>query len=335
MFRAVIAGCRNIARVHAAVLHAMENVTIAAFADVVLSRAEEFQKEYGGNVYTSIEEMLDKEKPDVLHICLPHYLHVPVTEMALKKGVKVFMEKPPVITWEEYEHLAQIQDEKRLGICFQNRYNPCSRKAKEIIDSGAAGKVLGCRGLVTWYRDLEYYTSRDWRDKIATAGGGMLANQSIHTMDLMNYISGGKPVAVMASNKQHHLAGQVEVEDMMEARIQYENGAIGYYFGTSGYIEDSPPIIEIFCENMKIRVEDPELTVIYPDGRKEQPELPKVKTLGKGYWGSGHGACIGAFYEALEKGEKAPVAWEDVKDIANLMLSAYEAAESGTEVKLR
>ena len=328
-FKSVIAGCGGIARVHAAVLNGMENVNLSAFCDIIPERAEKLKEKYGGNVYSSIEEMLEREKPDVLHICLPHYLHVPVAVSALKKGIKVFMEKPPCIDASQLRELAEAQTDRTLAVCFQNRYNACVQYAKELIESGKAGKVLGCRGYVTWHRPEEYYTLSGWRGKLSTEGGGALINQSVHTLDLMTYLT-GKPLRAEASIQNHHLKGIIEVEDMMEAYVEYENGAVGSFYATTAYHTDETPLIEIDCEKMKLRMEDPALTIIYPDGRREEPELAgSAAALGKSYWGTSHTECIKEFYTAAEKGRSFDTSLDKIMDTARLMLTCYDSARNG------
>ena len=332
--RAAIVGCGVIADVHARCLQQMGNCSIVAFADIKKERAKGFAERFGGNVYTDYEEMLKQEKPDVLHICTPHYLHVPMAIAGLEAGVNVFMEKPPVISWEQLKNLkaAVAQARGKLGFCFQNRYNLCVHKAKELMESGAAGKVLGARGLVTWHRDASYYTESGWRGSLETEGGGVLINQSIHTLDLLHYIL-GKPLAAEASMSNHHLKGVIEVEDTMEAYIQFEQGTASFY-ATTAYCADVPPLIEIACENMRIRMEDPGLTIYHKDGRIEIPDLCKMPVLGKSYYGSGHTSCIGDFYDCVETGRHFPQELGDMEDSIRLMLAVYESARTGKVVEI-
>lgn len=334
MMRAAIVGCGVIAEVHARCLQQMENCSIVAFADIKKERAEGFAERFGGNVYTDYKEMLKQEKPDVLHICTPHYLHVPMAIAGLEAGVNVFMEKPPVISWEQLKNLkaAVAQAKGKLGFCFQNRYNLCVHKAKELMENGVAGKVLGARGLVTWHRDASYYTESGWRGSLETEGGGVLINQSIHTLDLLHYIL-GKPLAAEASMSNHHLKGVIEVEDTMEAYIQFEQGTASFY-ATTAYCADVPPLIEIACENMRIRMEDPGLTIYHKDGRIEVPDLCKMPVLGKSYYGSGHKSCIGDFYDCVETGRHFPQELGDMEDSIRLMLAVYESARTGKVVEI-
>ena len=122
--RAAIIGCGNIARVHAGCLEKNGCVQLAAVCDVAGDRAKSLAGDHGANWYTSYEEMLDQEAIDVVHICTPHYLHVPMTIDCLKRGKNVFLEKPPVISQSQLDELELAPHIERAGICFQNRYNP-------------------------------------------------------------------------------------------------------------------------------------------------------------------------------------------------------------------
>ncbi|HJA91700.1 MAG TPA: Gfo/Idh/MocA family oxidoreductase [Candidatus Eisenbergiella merdipullorum] len=333
--KAAIIGCGTIAAVHAESITRLEGASLAAAADIRPERAKAYAGKYGCRAFLSLEEMLEEEKPDVLHICTPHYLHVPMTEYALKRGVHVFCEKPPVISKEQLARLEKAVSEGpgRAGFCFQNRYNPSVLYVKELLASGKPGRIKGARGIVTWNRGEAYYTQSGWRGRLETEGGGALINQAIHTMDLLGVFL-GKPVSVEAQTANHHLPGIIEVEDMMEAYIRYENAAACFY-ATTAYTEDAPPLIELSCENMVIRIEDQDVTLRYRDGRRERPTLDRKQALGKSYWGSGHMDCIADFYHCLETGERFAQDLEGVRDTVRLMLASYASAqEKGKEKRL-
>ena len=327
--KAVIVGCGNIGAVHAESIRRLEGASLCAAADIRPERAASYAEKYGCRAYASLEEMLEKERPDVLHICTPHYLHVPMTAYALQRGIHVFCEKPPVISEEQLDALTRAAAEGpgRAGFCFQNRYNPGVLFIRELLASGRLGKIKGARGIVTWNRGEAYYTQSGWRGRLETEGGGALINQSIHTMDLLGVFL-GKPVSVEAQTANHHLPGVIEVEDMMEAYIRYADAAACFY-ATTAYTEDAPPLIELSCEKGIVRMEDPEVTVIWPDGRREHPETVRKQALGKSYWGSGHLDCIADFYRCLRTGERFAQDLDGVRDTIRLMLAAYRSAAKG------
>lgn len=332
--RTALVGCGGIAAVHGKVLSNMANCELVGFADIIPERARKFADEYGGRAYSSLEEMMEAEKPEVLHICTPHYLHVPMAIYGLTHGAHVFMEKPPAITNEQFTQLeaAAEASDRKLGVCFQNRYNPCVQTVKKLLESGEAGKVLGARAFVTWHREAPYYTESGWRGSLTTEGGGVLINQSVHTLDLLVYLL-GQPVWTDACLANHHLKGVIEVEDVMEANIRFADSTACFY-ATTAYCTDEAPLVEINCEKMKIRMEDPRVELIFPDKTRKELETEELAPLGKGYWGSGHGACIGDFYSAIEEGRTYPQEIKGIKDTARLMLAMYESAREGHAVQL-
>lgn len=334
--KSAIVGCGSIAQVHGNVLTNWVNTKLVGAADTDVQKADAYAAAWNTKSYTSLEEMLRMEEPDVLHICTPHYLHVPMAEYALERGIHVFMEKPPAISREQLARLehAAAQTQASLGLCYQNRFNPSVREARRILHSGQAGRILGARGLVTWHRDDAYYTDSTWRGCLATEGGGVLINQAIHTMDLLQYLL-GRPVSVEASMTNHHLKQVIEVEDTLEAYIRFEGNVNASFYATTAYCADVPPLIEIACEHMTLRIEDVELTVFHPDGRREKPVLKHEEALGKSYWGTGHKDCICEFYRRVCRNEPFELNLSALDDSIRLLLGTYESAREHRIVLLK
>ncbi len=326
MKKAAIVGCGGIAAVHAGVLDHFEGADLIACADIKPERAKAMAEKYGLHAYESLTEMLDQEQVEVLHICTPHYLHVPMAAEAHRRGIHVFTEKPPAISREQQKELAALAEDggARIGVCFQNRYIDAALKLKSLVEDGEFGKILGIRGFVTWYRDEAYYVESGWRGKLATEGGGALINQSIHTMDLMNFFM-GRPCSVEAICQNRHLKGVIEVEDTVDALIDY-SGVPGVFFATTAYGVNSPVLIEISGEKMTARMEETEVTIRRPGKPAEHLDFNRASVLGKGYWGAGHDACIRDFYGAVEEGRPFKNDVASIKNTLDLMLSVYESA---------
>ena len=330
--KAGIVGCGSIAQVHAAVLSKMENVTIAGAADIKAPRAQKLCEEYGGNPYTSLESMLANEELNVLHICTPHYLHVPMAQLAAKSGVAVFSEKPPAITYEQWGQLLEAGDTVPVGICFQNRYNDSVQYIKELLNKGDIGKFLGAKAYITWSRNADYYTDSGWRGEWATEGGGVLINQAIHTMDLLVYLL-GRPDGVQARMQNFHLSDVIEVEDTLEAYITYGNSPV-LFFATNGYTDNSPVMVELVFESVTIRMEETEISLFWSNEKKECKSFIPEESAGKDYWGSGHRRCITEFYNALKSSNTPPIGLPQVKDTVDLVLATYQSAKTESRIEL-
>lgn len=327
--RSAIVGCGNIAQVHAKAIAQMKKAELAAVADEKPDRAEKLAAAWGGRAYSDWEKMLEEERIDVLHICTPHYLHTPMAMAALARGVHVFMEKPPVINRGQWEQLREAVKNSpkgaKLGVCFQNRYNSSVQYVKEHLDGGDYGSLLGARGIVTWRRDEAYYASGDWRGRPETEGGGALINQAVHTLDLIQYFMGEKALGLEAVMDRQHLPGSIGVEDTAAVFIAYPLGRACLY-ASNCYVGDVPPIVELECERLRIRIEDNAVTVYTPEGTRQEINLEAQERLGKSYWGGGHLSAIRDFYRCAETGEHFPIELEDVENTVWLLLKAYESA---------
>lgn len=163
--RVAVIGCGNVSVMHFDSIAAFDDVQLVAVCDVKQERAVAASKKYGGRVYTDHNTMFANEKFDAVHICLPHYLHVPVAIDAFKKGINVLSEKPMSIKYEDALSAVHTADEcgVKYGVIFQCRYNRPSKLVKRRITDGKLGAVKCGITTLTWYRPDNYYDSSDWK----------------------------------------------------------------------------------------------------------------------------------------------------------------------------
>lgn len=329
MKRIGIVGCGNIAKVHAKVLQQISETEIVSFCDLATDRAQEMSFLYTdgkAGIYRDYSCMLENAGLDCVHICTPHSLHVPMAIAALKKGLSAFIEKPPAINRKEFIELKKVAQDSsaRLGFCFQNRYNPTTRYIDEYVRSGRLGSILGARVMVTWRRDADYYSDM-WHGKLALEGGGVLMNQSIHTLDLLlRYL--GKPLVVDASMKNHHLTGIIEVEDTMEAWLTFSDGRRACFYATTGYAEDAPVILEIAFSNGRISMIGQDLYICENGKPAELLSAGTANCMGKPCWGDSHALCIADFYQCMAQGTDFQNDISGVENTLNTTMKIYEAA---------
>lgn len=309
---------------HAEVLAGLENVELAACADIRPERAAGMAEAYGCRAYGSLEDLFRAERVDVLHICTPHDLHTPMALQAAERGVNVFTEKPPSISREEFARFSTAAEKVAVGVCFQNRYNKSVQSVKSLLRSGKTGRILGARAFVTWCRGEGYYRGSGWRGRLATEGGGVLINQSIHTLDLLTEFL-GTPSFAEAHAANHHLKGVIEVEDTLEAYIDY-SGRPAVFYATTAHCADSAVLIELCTENATIRLEGENVFCAWKDGREESIRFGRQAVLGKSCWGSGHVAIIRDFYDCLQTGRDFPVSPAKTSTTMELMFGLYASS---------
>lgn len=320
MYQVGIVGCGGIAQVHARVLDQLPDTRLAAFADIVPGRAKKMAAAFGGHAYASMEEMLDAERLDTVHLCTPHALHAPMAWAAAGRGIAVFTEKPPVTSREQWEQLEAAAALAPVGVCFQNRYNPNVQDARRIIAEGEYGPVAGARAFVTWHRDAAYYRDSGWRGAWATEGGSALINQAIHTLDLLVFLLG--PCRRVETHMANHtLRGVIETEDTVEAYMEL-GGAPALLYASNAFAANLPVQIDIQLKSALLRLEADGLEIRSEHG-VERRSYQTDEPLGKGYWGNGHLACIRDFYQSLTRNRPYANDVASVRETARLLLDMY------------
>lgn len=291
-----VIGCGNVSKVHFAATTSNPAAKLIAVCDIKEERARTVSEQYGVPYYTDYNEVLAL-KPDAIHVCTPHHVHAEITVAAANQKIHVLTEKPMAVTLYDADRMIRAAKDNNvtLGVIFQNRYNLSSLAVKEAVTSESFGKVLGSRMFVTWRRDDEYYSKSDWKGTWEMEGGGVLIDQAIHTMDLMQWIMG--PIDRLEGSIDNRTHDIIDVEDVAEATVFFKSGAIGSLYACNFYTYDADVFLEIHGENGVARLEKDKAIiningqpqkVVYPDGDFE--------FVGKSYWGVSHKVQIDEFY---------------------------------------
>ncbi|MEV4704291.1 Gfo/Idh/MocA family oxidoreductase [Actinoplanes sp. NPDC049316] len=292
-------GCGDVSVVHLQALAKLDGVELAGVCDTDASRAAEAAERYGVPAFPGHRELLRTVRPDVVHVCTPHDRHTPVAIDCLDAGVAVLLEKPVAHTVAEADRLiaaARRRPEVKIGICLQNRYNATSRAVRELLGSGDLGPVLGGSATVLWHRDPAYYRARPWRGIRARSGGGVLINQAIHTLDLMEWFLGD--VTRVRGDAGRYAHDDIDVEDTASVILDHAGGARSVVLATVANVADSPVTIEIVTGRAVLLIRG-DLSVRHADGRVETVAEPVAGPGGRGYWGASHELLIADFYRTL------------------------------------
>ena len=329
-FKVCLVGCGTVASNHLAALQLMEGVEIVALCDLIESKARDLSDMYakGARIYIDYETMLDQEKPDAVHIATPHHLHCDMAITALNRGINVFLEKPMCINEEEIQKLLEAEklSNAKICVCFQNRFAPITLRALQIIEED--GGALAGYGSVFWMRTDKYYTESGWRGRYATEGGGVMINQAIHTIDLLNYVL-GTPVEVCATTANHHLKGVIEVEDTCEGVIKYHNGKQANFYATTSFLFKDSTVAYFVTKNHTVRIEG---QYLYVDGVPVDDIEVCNTFVGKECYGLGHFHLIPKFYSALENGEEMPVTLTSASNPIKILLAAYRSKDNPIKI---
>ena len=229
-----IVGIGNIGNFHANNLLAdkIPNAELTAVCDLNPAAMERFP---GVRHFKTSKKLIRSGKIDALIVATPHYAHTPIAIDALQTGLHVLVEKPLTVQKADCEKMiaAHTNPKQVFAIVYQARTEPRYIALRELVRSGKLGRIRRINWIITtWFRTDAYYASSDWRATWAGEGGGILVNQLPHDLDLFQWIF-GMPARVRALcpiGKYHN----IEVEDEINALMEYEDGATGFLCSSTG-----------------------------------------------------------------------------------------------------
>lgn len=298
MTTAAVVGLGDISALHLAAIDADPAIELVGVCDIDPSRVAMASGRWGVPGFGSVDELLASVRPDVVHVTTPHHQHVPVALAALEAGVHVLTEKPVAHTVAEADRLrAAARASTRVGVVLQNRYNPTSVALREALDAGAIGRPVGARAAVWWHRDAAYYAASPWRGRWTEAGGGVLINQAIHTLDLLLWFLGDAEV-VQGSAATLVLGAHIEVEDTATIVLDHPGGVRSTFFATNTHHTNDDVELRIDGEAGSLRLAGGRAELVTADG-VQVLAVDAQSDGSRSYWGRGHAALISDFHASL------------------------------------
>lgn len=334
MFEIGVIGCGRISKVYQAAFQNLKDIVHVRFCvDKDVERARAFAGAFEGCGYSDrLEELLDA-RLDAVHVLTPHFLHKEHVIRCLEAGFHVLTEKPIAIYEKDGAEMisAARRCGKQLGVIFQNRYITGIVEARRLIDEGRLGALKGAWSQLNWWRPESYYAC-DWKGSWEKEGGGVVIDQAIHSLDLVRYLV-QSPVKSVKAHIDRRILTTIEVEDVADAAITFENGVVYSFFASNYYTHNSPIRIELSGEkgSVLLTAEDVEIRL-----EGEEPRMIRMAPLhganGESYWGSCHQLQIAAFYRALAEGSPVPIDPEDALKTLALVQAIYTSAKENRTV---
>ena len=229
-----IIGCGMISEFQSDAIQKVPGARVVAFYDTQRAAAEARAAQFGGKVYTSVEDLVKDPMVDAVSICTPSGMHMEAAVIAANAHKHVMVEKPMEVTVERVDQIiaACRNNGVKLGAIFPRRFMDSSQVLKQAIDSGRFGTIVLASVSIRWFRTQEYYAKGGWRGTYRYDGGGALMNQGIHGIDLLQWLMGGvEKVSAFTGTRAHT---GIEVEDVAAASLLFRSGALGMIEGTTG-----------------------------------------------------------------------------------------------------
>ena len=232
-----IIGMGNIGRHHAGYL--LEGKVARCQLVAVASTSPDKLADYatkGLKVFGDGMELIRSQTVDAVIVATPHYQHTSLGIAAFEHGLHLMVEKPISAHKADAERLvAAHQKNPRLifGGMFQLRVEPRYEKIRALIRNGDLGEIVRVNWVNTdWFRGEAYYASSAWRATWKGEGGGVLLNQCLHNLDVLQWLL-GMPTRVRGFCQLGRFH-QIEVEDNVTAYLEWSNGATGVFVSSTG-----------------------------------------------------------------------------------------------------
>ena len=212
-----------------------EGAELALVIDKDEVRAAEVGSELGVDWAPNLEDALGRSDVDVVMVMTPSGLHADLGCIAAAAGKHVITTKPMDVSTRQCDRLIAAADSAgvKLAVDYQSRYIDANYRVARALELGYLGRPLLGEVRFKWFRSQGYFESGGgWRGTWAMDGGGSLANQGSHLLDLLLWFM-GEPEHLYAETAI--LTHDIETEDLGMAIINFFSGAKGTVVGTTTF----------------------------------------------------------------------------------------------------
>ena len=343
-----IIGCGVIGPTHAEAIASLPDAQLVAVADPIEARAQKLAAKHNVTPYADIQAMLDREQLDVVTVCTPSGEHGKHACQVMRTGRHVIVEKPMEIKRAALDEMLRTQQEMgvKLSVISQHRFDAATQRIHALVQEQAFGRLVLGNALIPWWRSQAYYDSGAWRGTWEFDGGGVLMNQSIHSIDVLQWLMG--PVKSLYAYTDT-LAHRMETEDVGAAVLRFANGAVGTIAATTGAYPGVTTRIEVFGDKGSAVIENDQLSYLHL-ARDEQEQLgdygANPKTAQKSVIDSSaaqnpaalsvnsHALQIADMIRAIRENGTPLVDGNAARQAVDVILAIYESVRTHKEVTL-
>ncbi len=332
-------GCGVVADYHIGAVQETEDAELVAVYSRSETRARTTGEAHGVAWFTDHEAILCRPDVDVVCICTPSGVRIPIVTDAAAAGKHLIVEKPLDVSIGNMDRIIQAAEDagvKLMGV-FQLRYGEAVNRARNAVQSGALGRMVLGDAYIKWFRPQAYYDADDWRGNWKMEGGGALMTQGSHTVDLLQWIMG--PVKRVYA-RMGTLIHDIEVEDTLVATLEFENGALGVVEASSAAYPGLPARMEFSGDRGTVVVEADRITRWDVEGESAQEtaadttDVARAASDSRTFGTEGHKAQIAEMAHILNEGGEPNIDGPESKRAIEVILAIYESARTDNPVAL-
>jgi predicted dehydrogenase len=285
-------------------------------------------------IYQDYSSLLDSDI-DFVVIATESGNHYKNTIDFLNAGKHVLVEKPMALSTEQMDEMIELAKKKKLklGVCFQNRFNPPIQELRKAVDNNDFGKIFHVTARILWNRNENYYKQAPWRGSWEI-DGGTLMNQCSHNIDLLQWTIGSEVEELYAVTRNFN-HDYIEAEDFGTAILKFKNGSVGIIEGTANvYPRNLEETLTVSGEKGTVVIGGLAVNRIQTwrfDGVEDHPfmNLPDPETV----YGNGHVPLLKDFAKAIIEDRDPYITGEEGRKTVDIILGMYKSTKENKPVK--
>jgi 2-alkyl-3-oxoalkanoate reductase len=259
-----IVGCGLNSDYHMNFARAYQGADIVGVVDKDTEKAKECASRFDiKGIFSSIRELVETGRPDVIHILTPPRTHFPLAKEAIETGCHVLVEKPMALNLEEAKILYALAEQYGVKLCTMHNhfFDPCMIKAHNLIQEGQVGRIMNVEsyyGLNTEIAAFRYYPAPNVLPWLYNLPGGVYQDFMAHPLYVMLDFTGKlKEIKVM---KQFHGVLPQDMPDELRIMINGERalGTLTFSFAAQPHLH----FVRIYGTKMMVEVDINTMTTV-------------------------------------------------------------------------
>jgi predicted dehydrogenase len=336
---------------HLPALRRIQGAEVVAGFDPVAERRDAWEKETGSTAFATVDELLDRSRPDVAIVATPPDFHAALCLQAIEAGCHVFCEKPFVESAADADRVIAAADAagRAVAVNHQFREHPIFRAVRDSVASARYGRIVFCQ---VWQlmNEAPWDEPTPWRAGMANR---TLLEGGVHLVDLLLRIYGESPTAVYARHS-HGFHEQEDADAIQVVTLEFPGGRLGQLTidrlcaAATRYLE-----VRADCEQASLRASFGGRAAVQLGAKRAEKTGVKVEFgLGGLAWAErglsrtklarnprdaavmGTTRLLEGLMDAIQRGAEPPSSAREAREALAVIDAAYESGRTGERVEL-
>ncbi len=356
--KVAVVGCGKIADGHVGEILKIETARLVGVCDLEILMAEQLARRHGvENYYDDLDELLEKQSPDVLHITTPPQVHLPLAVKAMDAGCHVYVEKPIALNYRDAEQIVQHAEKtgKKLTVGYSFAFDPPALVMRELVRQGVLGDPVHVESYFGYNLAGPFGTAilGDNTHWVHSLPGKLFHNNIDHMLNkITEFVEDDRPkIKAYGGKRREHSYGDVRDELLDELRVYIEGKQTTAYGTFTSHVKPVCHYARIYGTKNVLHVDYNIRTVTMEHGATLPSAIGRLLPAFGSGWGyqkegwknvfrfarskfhffAGMNRLMTDFYASITDGEPLPISYRDILRIAAFMEEIFAQLNQAKE----